>query len=180
MRRVLAVYIVLGLVGVGAAAYAYMQEGGFDARDGGGASVDTGIQATSTGQSLASHDGEPRDAEPSVVIGGVRVRVDIADTPEERVNGLSGREHLAQGEGMLFIFPTDDHHGIWMKDMNFSIDIIWLSAEGRVVDIAPHVSPETYPASFSPRDVARNVLEVPAGFAKSHGIAVGAEATILR
>ncbi len=109
----------------------------------------------------------------SVVIGGEIVHVEVADTPEERAQGLSGRPDLAQGEGMLFIFERDGIYPFWMKDMLFSIDIAWMSLEGVVIDIAHSVSPDTYPASFGPDVVSRYVLELPAGFMKEHKIQTG-------
>ncbi len=60
-----------------------------------------------------------------------------------------------------------------MKDMRFSIDILWLSADGVVVHMAQNVSPSTYPQSFVPTKPARYVLEVLAGYAMEHGVAIG-------
>jgi len=94
----------------------------------------------------------------------------VVDTPESREKGLSGNPGLKSDEGMLFVFPEDDFHSFWMKDMRFSIDIVWLSADGVVVDIAENVSPSTYPRSFVSELPARYVLELPAGFVKTHGL----------
>jgi len=109
----------------------------------------------------------------TVQVGGTSIRATIADTPATREKGLSGRAGLANDEGMLFIFPRDGTYSFWMKDMRFSIDIIWISAGGRIVHIAPDVSPETYPEDFVSPTPARYVLEVPAGFAGVHGLDVG-------
>lgn len=108
-----------------------------------------------------------------VHIGGKTVRVDVADTPEKRTEGLSDRAGLAPDEGMLFVFPGDGLHAFWMKDMLFSIDIVWLSEGGVVVDIASAVSPDTYPSSFSPTTPARYVLELPAGFMEEYSVQKG-------
>lgn len=109
----------------------------------------------------------------SVLIGSTTVAVEIADTYEARMQGLSGRSALPQGSGMLFVFEREGEWGIWMKDMQFSIDIIWADTDGRVVSVAHKVSPETYPNAFYPAKPARYVLEVPAGFAASRGIVEG-------
>lgn len=103
-----------------------------------------------------------------VSIDGTAVRAEIARTPAERRTGLSDHAELADGEGMLFLFEESARHGFWMKDMAFSIDIVWLSEAGEIVDIAHSVPPETYPQSFTPSEPARYVLEVPAGFARAH------------
>ena len=106
-------------------------------------------------------------------IGGSVIRATIADTFEAREKGLGDRDSLSEDEGMLFIFPREDRYGIWMKDMRFSIDILWLSADGTIVDMRENVSPSTYPTSFLPKLSAQFVLELPAGFATAHNIRIG-------
>lgn len=120
---------------------------------------------------LAGHTGG--SAAKSLQIKGHTVRVTVADTPETRAQGLGGREGLAPDEGMLFVFDEDGYHTFWMKDMRFSIDIVWLSALGSVVDIEEHVSPESYPATVSPDTPSRYVLELPAGYVGRHSVERG-------
>ena len=72
-----------------------------------------------------------------------------------------------------FVFPKDGIYAFWMKDMLFSIDILWLSARGSVVYMAQNVSPDTYPQSFQPEMLARYVLELPAGYVKEYNVVVG-------
>ncbi|MBI5003750.1 DUF192 domain-containing protein [Candidatus Kaiserbacteria bacterium] len=108
-----------------------------------------------------------------VRIAGRNISVEAVDTPEGRQQGLSGRPDLAPDAGMLFIFEKDDYHAFWMKDMRFSIDIVWISADGQVVSIASNVSPKTYPHSFQPKAPARYVLELPAGFSNKYRLEEG-------
>lgn len=108
-----------------------------------------------------------------IQIGERNVTVLVADTPEEQRQGLSGRTGLGPDEGMLFVFQKDDLYGIWMKDMKFPIDIVWLSLTGKVITIEPNVSPQTYPHTFTPKTPARYVLELPAGYAQRHNLKVG-------
>lgn len=109
---------------------------------------------------------------PQVVIGGQTVKVMIADSEDERVKGLSGRRSLAANRGMLFIFDETGNYGIWMKDMRFPIDVIWINGN-EVVDIKADIAPETYPAVFTPQEPAQYVLEVNTGFSAEHGIEKG-------
>ncbi len=113
-----------------------------------------------------------------ITVGGISVAVDIADTDALREQGLSGRDTLPEGKGMLFVFEQDNAWGIWMKDMRFPIDIIWADGQGRVITIADSIAPGTYPEIFYPSAPARYVLELPAGFAAAHGIAVGSKLEI--
>ena len=111
------------------------------------------------------------------VDGVIPIHVMLADTPQEQQKGLGGRDAIDAGEGMLFVFDTDEKWRIWMKDMRFGIDIIWLDAQGRIVDIRDHVYPESYekaiPDIFEPKEKARYVLEVIAGYTQATGIHIG-------
>lgn len=115
--------------------------------------------------------------------GGETITAEIVDTPLGRAKGLSGREKLDPGHGMLFVYSPPQRAQIWMKDMRFPIDIIWIR-EGMVVDIAPKVLP---PASkgdplpiYTPRTEADRVLEVGAGFAERVGLKIGGVVDIVR
>lgn len=119
---------------------------------------------------------EPQQTTPRVVtVGDTTIYVETVATESARERGLSGRDGLAPNTGMLFVFDTDGAWGIWMKDMQFSIDILWLAEDGTVVTIAPNTSPDSYPTSFRPSSPARYVLELPAGFAAAHSIGVGTQ-----
>jgi uncharacterized membrane protein (UPF0127 family) len=61
----------------------------------------------------------------TVIVGSTAIKVTISDSDSERIKGLSGSKELEQNQGMFFIFDQEDFHGIWMKDMNYPIDIIW-------------------------------------------------------
>jgi len=108
-------------------------------------------------------------------IEGVKIKAEIAQSPEERKQGLSERENIEQNSGMFFVFENEGHHGIWMKDMNFPIDIIWIDESLNIVHIAESVSPETFPEVFSPPIPARYVLEVNAGLALENKFGVGSK-----
>lgn len=117
---------------------------------------------------------------PRAIVGGTSVKILLADTPQKRTQGLSGRESLAHDEGMLFVFPEEDVYSFWMKDMRFSIDILWLNSAGEVVHVVENASPESYPASFTPEKAATYVLELPAGFARLNNVVVGSVVTLPR
>lgn len=114
-----------------------------------------------------------QDSTRMITVGPARVAVEVADTDQLRVDGLSGRTGLAEGAGMLFVFGYDEAWGIWMKDMRFALDIIWADAEGKIVHIEESAQPDSYPTIFRPGTPARYVLEVPAGFVEREGIEVG-------
>lgn len=99
--------------------------------------------------------------------------LEIVSSEAARTQGLSGRQSLAGDRGMLFVFPGDGTQCIWMKDMRFSLDIMWLDGEKRVVHIERDVSPDTYPQQFCPEKSARYVIELNAGEVEHAGLKVG-------
>lgn len=113
-----------------------------------------------------------------VAIEGQTIYTDLAQNTAQQELGLGNRPSLGAHQGMLFIFPTDDIHEFWMKDMSFSIDMVWMSADGTIIYIQPNVAPSTYPDAFGPNEVSRYVLELPANFAANNGIKVGDKATL--
>lgn len=108
-----------------------------------------------------------------VVINGVAIESEVVDTPAAREQGLSGRGELEKNHGMLFLFDHPDRYSFWMKDMRFSLDLIWIGSDGRIVDITPDVAPASYPSTFTSRKPVVAVLEVPAGTAKREFFSIG-------
>ncbi len=110
---------------------------------------------------------------PVVHIGEIPMQVEIADTKEERDKGLSGRKDLKNVNGMLFVFDTTDYHGIWMKDMRFPIDVIWVSEDLKVISVERNLQPSSYPKSFIPPTPARYAIETNPNYADTFGIVPG-------
>jgi len=108
-------------------------------------------------------------------------RVDLAVTPKDHIQGLSGRTSLPQERGMLFIFETKQQYSFWMKDMNFPLDIIWLD-DKTIVDISKNVPvAATYPPpTYTPIKAVNRVLEINAGLADKYGFEVGDTVTYLK
>jgi uncharacterized membrane protein (UPF0127 family) len=97
----------------------------------------------------------------------------VADTDALRTQGLSHRSALTETEGMLFVFDTAQKYSFWMKDMLFSIDIVWMDTNGRVVDISKSVAPLSYPKLFTPKEPAQYVLELRSGWVVRHNLKIG-------
>lgn len=101
----------------------------------------------------------------------------VAKTPEDREQGLSGTSELRADQGLLIIFDTDEKWSIWMKEMKYPIDIVWLDKNKKVVYIVKNAPPESYPYErFTPKQDARYVLELPAGTTSKKSINIGSEA----
>lgn len=98
----------------------------------------------------------------------------LVNTDADRKMGLSNVPSIGANGGLLMAYDSSDFHGIWMKDMNFPLDIIWLDSSKKVVYIVKNASPED-PAKtvYTPKTPARYVLELPAGSVKNSGIKTG-------
>lgn len=109
-----------------------------------------------------------------VKIKGNIIKVEVADTREKREKGLSGRQSLPENQGMLFVFDTFGYYSFWMKDMNFSLDFIWISGN-EIKEITRNVRPEDYqsPKTLSSKNKIDKVIEVNAGLAEKLGIKEG-------
>lgn len=124
-------------------------------------------------------DGEtPLHYEAELCVNEARIRVLVADTPEERVAGLGGYADLPEDAGMLFVLPEPTQPTFWMKGMNFAIDIIWIH-DGVVVQIhdsvplPPRNSPDDQLPRYRPDEPITHVLELTAGSAERLGITIG-------
>ncbi len=91
------------------------------------------------------------------------MQFEIVTTPAVQERGLGGRASIPHDYGMLFVFPKPGAYGFWMKNMQASIDILWLTDKGEVITIKADVSPATYPEVFYPGAPASFVLETAAG-----------------
>ena len=115
-----------------------------------------------------------------VELRGGKIVVELATTKTKREQGLSGRKEVAQGSGMLFVFDEPGKHSVWMKDMGFGLDIVWLNEEKRIVDFKTDVVPcaSDLCESLTPSDPAKYVLELPTGTLSSLGGLIGDQVKI--
>ncbi len=112
-------------------------------------------------------------------MGDLEFLVELAADPEKRVKGLSGLPFLEAGTGMLFVFEDPERLRFWMRGMEISLDIVWISSDCRVVDVSedvPFPDPDT-PLDelprYSPESPAQYVLEINGGEAAELGLGIG-------
>lgn len=94
----------------------------------------------------------------------VEFRVEVAQTADQQRDGLSGRDQLATGTGMLFEFGSRGEQQVWMAGMKFPLDVAWI-ADGKIVAVdtltACEEADNACPRWTSPSPVDA-LLEVPA------------------
>lgn len=118
----------------------------------------------------------------AVLPSGAEFTLEIADDPQSRWRGYREREHVADDEGMLFIFSREQPVSFEMKDCLVALDMIFLDSKLRVVEIAHdrQPCPEEGPCPpISPMRIAQYVLELAGGTATREGLKPGDRITVL-
>ncbi len=135
------------------------------------------LAITSVGMTLAYWSAADGPTLIALAVPRGTLQVALADTAEHRAAGLSNRDAITH-DGMLLQWDAPGRHPIWMSEMRFALDLVWLDAEGRVLSVLPNVPPCTstpcplYEPAGSEASMA--VLELPAGKAAIHGLVAGA------
>ena len=103
----------------------------------------------------------------------VALDIEIADTDSARERGMMQREGFPNDRsGMLFIFDEEQPRSFWMSNTPVALDIIFVSADSQIVNIAKYTTPFSN-ERYRSGEPAQYVLETPAGFADSHGLLEG-------
>jgi uncharacterized membrane protein (UPF0127 family) len=102
----------------------------------------------------------------------IRFTVEIADTEETRNRGMMFRKSLAPNRGMLFDFKTPRQAAFWMKNTLIPLDIIFITANGRILTIARNAVPHSE-VPIPSNGVILGVLELAGGRAAQLGIYPG-------
>ena len=104
--------------------------------------------------------------------GRATFRVMVADNDLTREIGLMYRKHMGRSEGMIFDFHDPQPVTFWMENTILPLDIIFIDAGGRVVNIAANARP--FDRSYLPSNgPVRAVLEINGGLASRLGVQPG-------
>src|SRR3989344_4471008 len=97
-----------------------------------------------------------------------RYRVIISPLKEYKIIGVK----IKNKSFMLFTFSKPDYYFFWMKDMQFSLDFIFMNGN-TVVAVLNNVEPGTYPQAFSSPYLFDKAIELSAGQVKRLDLQVG-------
>jgi hypothetical protein len=106
--------------------------------------------------------------------GEVRIRVEVADSPEERARGLMFREELAPDGGMMFLHDEPTGGTFWMKDTLIPLSLAVWGPDGRIgaiLDMEP--CREDLCPLYDPEVSWIGAVEVNQGFFGRNGVSVG-------
>jgi uncharacterized protein len=100
----------------------------------------------------------------------------LAVSPAEKAQGLMYVRDLPADRGMLFLYDKPTEAGIWMKNTYIELDIVFIAADGRIVNVAERAQPHSL-ATMRPDVEVTAVLEIKGGEAAKRGIRIGDRVT---
>ena len=106
--------------------------------------------------------------------GEARFRVELADDPEERAQGLMFVETMPRMEGMLFVYEAPQRATFWMKNTLIPLDMIFADRTGTVTRVHREAVPGDLTTIDGGADVYA-VLEINGGLAGRLGIGPGTQ-----
>lgn len=109
--------------------------------------------------------------------GRPKVEVELARDDPSRTRGLMYRTSMPEDHGMLFSWDDERIRSFWMRNTCLPLDMLFIAKDGTIVGILEQVPT----LNLAPRQVpcpAAHVLELNAGYARRHGVAVGTKVQI--
>jgi len=107
-------------------------------------------------------------------INGQEVRAQTAVTPSEQRHGFMFWRRLSRDDGLIFVYPREEHHGFWMGNCYLDLDIAFFRADGTLINVVetrryedPKKDPKTRSKSLAP---AQYVVETNYGWFRAHGL----------
>jgi uncharacterized membrane protein (UPF0127 family) len=104
-------------------------------------------------------------------IAGHSLRAEIANTEQSRLRGLMFRSRLPENQGMIFVYPEEGRHAMWMKNTPIALSVAFIDRDGRILNIE-HMEPHSERSHASTGD-AKYALEVNRGWFDRRGIRPG-------
>jgi hypothetical protein len=98
--------------------------------------------------------------------------VEVATTDQERALGLMFRRSLPENAGMLFLYDRPQPAAMWMKNTLIPLDMVFISADGKVHRIEANAEPHSTALIPSEGPVV-GVLELNGGEAAKIGLKRG-------
>ncbi len=98
--------------------------------------------------------------------------IQIADTKIKRKKGFQCKKQIKKNEGMFFLWKFEDKRYFWMKNTEFSLDIIFINKNLEIVDIFFDAKPYDLTTITSDKK-AKYVLELQSGVFKSFNLEIG-------
>ncbi|MBX4190574.1 DUF192 domain-containing protein [Candidatus Saccharibacteria bacterium] len=109
----------------------------------------------------------------TITINGAAFKAEAAKKKDEFAKGLSGRPCILPDQALLLTYTKPLRIGIWMKDMKFPIDVVWITKDHKVAAVEVDFQPSTYPETRGNQILAQYVLELKANRTRELNIDIG-------
>jgi len=103
--------------------------------------------------------------------GMYRIQAEVAADQTNRMQGLMYRRAMAPQQGMLFVFPQEERHCMWMRNTFIPLSVAFLDREGQILNIED-MEPQSEANHCAVRP-ARYALEMNRGWFAGKGIKPG-------
>ena len=100
-----------------------------------------------------------------------RIEAEVAADQQNRMVGLMNRKAMPPQRGMLFVFPENNTHCMWMRNTFLPLSVAFLDEEGRIINIED-MQPQTED-NHCAKVPARYALEMNLGWFSQRGIKPG-------
>jgi uncharacterized membrane protein (UPF0127 family) len=115
---------------------------------------------------------------PLTLPDGAVIQVEHMRSPQEMMRGMMFRQELKPDRGMLFSHGAPGHYPYWMFQVRMPLDIVWLDATRRIVEISPNTpacpdGPASKCPHYGGNAEALFVVELAGGVAARHGLKLG-------
>ena len=107
----------------------------------------------------------------ALTVGAHKLTAEVASTDATRSTGLMHRRMMPENRGMLFVFPEQALHGMWMMNTYLPLSVAFLDREGVIINIAD-MQPHTQTSHHASRP-AKYALEMNQGWFKKRGVKPG-------
>lgn len=125
----------------------------------------------------------PAMAQPKVIfkqaklkIGSLQIKVELAETDEQKERGLMYRTKLNPNTGMLFIFEDEQVRNFWMKNTFLDLSIGYFDKNKKLIDVHEMVGVRSVmetPKSYESTGPAKYALEMPKAWFSKNKIKIG-------
>ncbi len=113
------------------------------------------------------------------------ITVEIADTAAERQRWLTFRlDKMTPSSALLLKYDEPDLHEVWMLNVEYNLDLVWLDKDGNVVYLIENAPPcqnvvETFSCTYKTTSRSLYVMASTAGFIDANEISKGSRMTII-
>jgi len=103
--------------------------------------------------------------------GMYRIEAEVAANDQHRQVGLMNRKTMPAQRGMLFVFPQERTHCMWMRNTLIPLSVAFIDADGYIINIE-NMQPQTED-NHCAKVPARYALEMNEGWFAQRGIKPG-------